>query len=61
MVLKLLHWNVLAQFLCRDNVKIKDNAPILNIDNRLRLMREHFEATDPDIIGLAEMDAMNND
>ena len=60
LVLKLLHWNILAQNLCRDQAKVKDDAPILNIDNRLRLMREHFEAMDADIIGIAEMDAMGN-
>lgn len=41
--LRLLHWNILAKALAAGLPKVDDDAPMLQFDNRLRLMREHLE------------------
>jgi len=56
-----MHWNMLAQRLCDGFDKINDAAPFLKFDNRLRLMKEHFEKIDADVIGLSEVDAFGGD
>ena len=53
-----MHWNILAQNLCRGFEKIDDHAPILRFSNRLRLIKQHLEEVDADIIGLVEIDAL---
>ena len=57
--LKMLHWNILAAKLCDAFDLIDDDAPMLRWRNRLRLMEQHFKAVDADIVGLAEVDAIN--
>lgn len=56
--LKLLHWNILAQRLCDGFDLIDDDAPMLRFSNRIRLMKQHFEQMDADIMGLSEVDAI---
>ena len=45
---------------CDDFDLVKDHAPILEFSNRLRLMKQHFQKVDADIIGLVEIDALMN-
>ena len=53
-----MHWNILSQNLCRGFDKIDDNAPILQFENRFRLIKQHLKEVDADIVGLVEIDAM---
>lgn len=48
----------MAQKFCSDFEKIDDDSAILKIENRLRLMREHLQSVDSDIVGISEVDAM---
>ena len=56
-----MHWNILAQRLAESFDKIPNDSPILYYKNRLSLFKQHFEALDPDIIGLSEVDAISGD
>ena len=49
---------MLAQRLCDAFDLIKDDAPMLVFDNRLRLIKEHMVNVDADIVAMSEIDAL---
>ena len=59
--IKFLHWNVLAHRLCEGFDLVDDNACMLGFGNRLRLMEQHLQSVDADIVGLSEVDALSGD
>ena len=40
---------------------MKNDSPMLTFDNRCRLIREHIEEADPDIVGLSEVDSVSGE
>lgn len=57
--LKIMHWNMLAQFLSCNFDKIDDSAPIRSWDNRARLMKQHYQHIDADVVCLSEVDSVS--
>lgn len=57
--IRLVHWNILAQRLADNFDKINDQAPMIQFDNRLRLMKEHLYDIEADLVGMAEVDALS--
>ena len=50
----------MAQRLCDGFDKISDDAPMMQFQNRLRLMKQHFSQVDADVIGLSEVDTKSD-
>ena len=55
-VLKLAHWNMLAQKLADNFDNMRENCPMIKIENRVRLMKQHIEQLGADVIGMSEVD-----
>ena len=54
--LRLVHWNMLAQKLADNFDFVDKDCPMIQFDNRLRLMEQHFHQLDADVIGMSEVD-----
>ena len=54
--LKVMHWNILAAKLCDKDKKLMCKEKYLDWDYRCKLILKHIKKTDPDVLGISELD-----